>query len=208
MKEKEVKAKIDIENAQTINRNLTDKTFITEKPEDMKVILWGKEFCNGAEWRDFWEAVKEKNEENKTLQQQLAEKEKEIEELKCYNNQYEVWRKLQNEQIEKLRTELETYRPTKLKGNGQCVCSVCGQINWTDFCSRYDGKIYCDECFSHIITRDDLLRHQVCEEIAQALNEYIDTHRWKFETPDGKPKIVYIPNFTIRDILRKVEKGE
>lgn len=52
------------------------------------------------------------------------------------------------------------------------------------------------------------IRHQVCEEIANQLDEYIDTHRWKWKTPDGKPKIVYIPNFTIREILSKIEKGE
>lgn len=51
-------------------------------------------------------------------------------------------------------------------------------------------------------------KHRICEEIGQLLNEYIDAHRWKWEAPDGKPKIVYIPNFTIREILRKIEKGE
>ena len=53
-----------------------------------------------------------------------------------------------------------------------------------------------------------LIRHQVCEEIRQALDEYINTYRWRWETPDGKPKIVHIPNFTIRAILREIEKGE
>ena len=106
------------------------------------------------------------------LKHQLAEKDKEIEELKTDNNQYKVWHKLQKEQIEKLKTELETYRPTKLKGNGQCVCSVCRQRNWTDWCIKYDGKIYCDKCFKQVKTRDDNIRHQVCEEIREYVNNY------------------------------------
>lgn len=62
-------------------------------------------------------------------------------------NWYKMWHKKFRKQIEDLTTELETYRPTKLSGNGQCKCSNCGKVSWTDFgFSRYNGQTLCDSC--------------------------------------------------------------
>ena len=69
----------------------------------------------------------DKNKELEKLKQQLAEKDKEFEELKEWQQWYEMWHKKFQKQIEDLTTELETYRPTKLHGNGQCECFKCKQ---------------------------------------------------------------------------------
>lgn len=110
----------------------------------------------------------------KYLEQQLAEKDKEIKNLQEKNNWLSMWHKKFQKEIEDLKTELETYRPTHLKGNGQCQCAICKQINWTDWCIKYDGKTYCDGCFKQVETRDDKLRHQVCDEIREKLKAHCD----------------------------------
>lgn len=37
------------------------------KPEDTKVIIWGYELCNGAEWQDFLDVVNKLGQENQVL---------------------------------------------------------------------------------------------------------------------------------------------
>ena len=37
------------------------------RPEDTKVIIWGYELCNGAEWQDFLDVVNKLGEENQAL---------------------------------------------------------------------------------------------------------------------------------------------
>ena len=64
---------------------------------------------------------------------------------------YKMWHKKFKKEIEDLTLELETYRPTKLHGNGQCKCSNCGTIHWTDWCSRYKGQTLCDKCLKEIM---------------------------------------------------------
>ena len=62
-----------------------------QKTKDMKVMIWDKELCNGAEWNDFLKCVEEKTEENNQLKQQLVEKEKELaymtKQAKKFNNE-------------------------------------------------------------------------------------------------------------------------
>lgn len=56
-------------------------------PEELKVVIWDKELCNGAEWNDFLKCVEEKSEENAELKKQLAITEKALElavEDKCF----------------------------------------------------------------------------------------------------------------------------
>ena len=113
--------------------------------------------------------------EIQSLKQQLAEKDKEIAELK---------------------TELETYRPTKLKGRRHYKCSHCEKELNADFCCKYEGKIFCNKCFRHIITRDDLLRHQICEEIRTAIRIEELKYIW-----EGDCKDIY-------EILDRIEQGE
>ena len=93
------------------------------------------------------------------LEAKLAEKDKEIEDLKEWQNWYSMWHKKFKKNIEELQTELETYRPTKLKGNGQCVCYGCEQKGefgrfWTDWCSKYKGHIYCDKCLKDLLEKE------------------------------------------------------
>ena len=134
------------------------------------------------------------------LKQQLAEKDKEIEDLKKDNNWYSMWHKKFQKEIEDLKTELETYRPTYLKGNGQCKCAICNQMNWTDWCIKYDGKTYCDECFKQVETRDDKLRHQVCEEIREFVYaNWKDIKKWWLV--NGKCE-------EFEEVLDQIEKGE
>ncbi len=90
---------------------------------------------------------------------QLEEKDKEIEDLKEWQDWYSMWHKKFQKQIEDLTTELETYRPTKLHGNGQCECFKCKQEGrqareWTDWCSRYKGHTYCDDCLKEVLKEE------------------------------------------------------
>lgn len=64
---------------------------------------------------------------------------------------YKMWHKKFQKEIKDLTTELETYRPTKLSGNGQCKCSNCGVVCWTDWFSRYKGQTLCDKCLKEIM---------------------------------------------------------
>ena len=73
---------IHAENNNKILSSNEVKLYVPPEPEKMKVIIWGKELCNMAEWNDFLKCVEEKTEENNQLKQQLAEKDKEIERLK------------------------------------------------------------------------------------------------------------------------------
>ena len=86
--------------------------------------------------------IKETEEETKKLQQDL--------------NWYKMWHNQFKKEIEELTTELETYRPTKLQGNGQCKCYRCKIIHWTDWCSKYKGHVYCDNCLNEILTNKEL----------------------------------------------------
>lgn len=83
---------------------------------------------------------------------QIEEQEKEINSLKESNQWYSIWHNKFQDKIKKLQEELETYRPTKLKGNGQCSCYNCEITNgfnrhWTDNCYKFKGQIYCAKCF-------------------------------------------------------------
>ena len=81
--------------------------------------------------------------------------EEEVKELKDWNSWYSMWHNKFKEQIKDLTTELETYRPTKLHGNGQCSCYNCEQtigfnVHWTDCCYRYKGHVYYYECLKSL----------------------------------------------------------
>ena len=73
---------IHAENNNKILSSNEVRLYVPPEPEKMKVIIWGKELCNGAEWYDFLKCVEEKTRENDKLKQQLAEKDKEIKRLK------------------------------------------------------------------------------------------------------------------------------
>ena len=79
---------IHAENNNKILSSNEVRLYVPPEPEKMKVIIWGKELCNGAEWYDFLKCVEEKTEENNQLKQQLAEKDKEIERLKVFEKAY------------------------------------------------------------------------------------------------------------------------
>ena len=79
------------------------------------------------------------------IQRQKAEIERLTEERENLN-WYKMWHNKFKKEIEDLTLELETYRPTKLSGNGQCKCSKCGVVSWTDWFSRYKGQTLCNDC--------------------------------------------------------------
>lgn len=61
--------------------------------EDYKVIIWGKELCNGAEWKDFLDVVNELGKEKTCLEAKLEEQPKQIiekirEKIVDYNIKY------------------------------------------------------------------------------------------------------------------------
>ena len=71
--------KVTIKNNRMFTTNAGLALQQRPKLEDMKVIIWDKELCNGAEWNDFLKAVEEKSQENKQLKEQLAIREKALE---------------------------------------------------------------------------------------------------------------------------------
>lgn len=80
-----------------------------------------------------------------------------IEELQRWIDWYKIWHKKFQKQIEELTTELETYRPTKLKGNGQTQCHKCKTISWTDFgFYHYKGQTLCDKCLKEIQAKENI----------------------------------------------------
>ena len=71
-----------------------------------------------------------------------------------------------------MTTELETYRPTKLSGHGQCKCSKCGHVCWTDWFSRYKGQTLCNSCLKELIEKDNKdYRKETAKEIFYKLKE-------------------------------------
>lgn len=72
---------IHAENNNKILSSNEVKLYVPPEPEKMKVIIWGKELCNGAEWYDFLKCVEEKTRENDQFKQQLVEKDEEIKKL-------------------------------------------------------------------------------------------------------------------------------
>lgn len=72
---------IHAENNNKILSSNEVKLYVPPEPEKMKVLIWGKELCNIAEWNDFLKCVEEKTRENDQLKRQLVEKDKEIKKL-------------------------------------------------------------------------------------------------------------------------------
>lgn len=64
---------IHAENNNKILSSNEVRLYVPPEPEKMKVIIWGKELCNIAEWNDFLKCVEEKTEENNQLKQQNEE---------------------------------------------------------------------------------------------------------------------------------------
>ena len=95
----------------------------------------------------------------KSLREQIEEKDNKIAELEKDIEWYKIWHNKFKKQIEDLTTELETYRPTKLHGNGQCSCYRCEQKvgfnrHWTDWCYSYKGHTYCSDCLREILKEE------------------------------------------------------
>ena len=72
---------IHAENNNKILSSNEVRLYVPPEPEKMKVIIWGKELCSGAEWYDFLKCVEDKTKEIDQLKQQLAEKQNTIDEI-------------------------------------------------------------------------------------------------------------------------------
>lgn len=82
---------------------------------------------------------------------------KTIVDLEDWKQWYSMWHNKFKKEIEELKTELETYRPTKLNGEGQTTCHKCKQINWTCFgFYHYKGQTLCDECLKEILAKESI----------------------------------------------------
>lgn len=85
---------------------------------------------------------------------------------------YKMWHKKFKKEIEDLTLELETYRPTKLHGNGQCKCSNCGNVSWTDFgFSRYKGQTLCDKCLKEVMRKEAKKEKELQAEVDKCWRE-------------------------------------
>ena len=129
--------------------------------------------------------LNEQDQQIDRLKQQLAEKDKEIEDLKKWQDWYSMWHENFKKQIEDLTTELETYRPTKLHGNGQCECYKCKQegkqpIHWTNWCNEYKGHIYCNDCLKEILKEEQSSQTQLAikelEKVKDTLKHFCNIH--------------------------------
>lgn len=61
-----------------------------------------------------------------------------------------------------------------MHGNGQCECYKCKQegrpaINWTDWCSKYKGHIYCDDCLKEILKEEQSEQIQFINEVFEKI---------------------------------------
>lgn len=96
------------------------------KLEDMKVKIGDKELCNGADWNDFLKAVEEKEQENKQLKEQLAEKDKEIERLKqCVMSREQVEAILKPKIADLTKRLTKKITPIIMK---ECSHQICDEI--------------------------------------------------------------------------------
>lgn len=95
------------------------------EPEKMKVLIWGKELCNMAEWNDFLKCIEEKTEENNQLKQQLAEKQNIIEEInKEIVQAVHDWKALcaeKDKEIEKLKFFEKAYYYNQLQASQEDI---------------------------------------------------------------------------------------
>ena len=82
---------------------------------------------------------------------------KHIKELQYWLDWYKMWHNKYQKQIEELATELETFRPTKLEGEGLTTCHKCKKISWTSFgFYHYKGQTLCDKCLKEILAKESI----------------------------------------------------
>lgn len=122
--------------------------------------------CNGI--------LKDYYAERQTCDEQKTEIERLTEELKNLD-WYKMWHNRHQTEINDLTLELETYRPTKLSGHGQCKCANCGSVSWTDWFSRYKGKTLCNECLKEIMTTEEKqVVKDTAKEILQGFDKWLN----------------------------------
>lgn len=145
------------------------------------------DYLTGKDYSDICELYKTaKNlKQIDQLKQQLDKKDKEIKDLKEWQDWYSMCHKQFQKQIEDLTTELETYRPTKLHGNGQCECYKCKiecrqPIHWADWCSKYKGHIYCDDCLKEVLKEEQTSQTQLAiqelEKVKDRIKHFCNIH--------------------------------
>jgi hypothetical protein len=140
-----------------------------DRGEDYK--MFDRDWMCGVFWAKIEGSIEYiidlENQRNK-LQKQVDELKDELKDL----DWYKMWHKKFKKEIDDLTLELETYRPTKLSGNGQCKCGVCGSVCWTDWFSRYKGKTLCNKCLKEIIaTEEKQAVKDTAKEICKAIHE-------------------------------------
>lgn len=212
--------KIKVVNKQTEKINQL-KQQLEEKDEQIKkrVMVYEKQFIEQTDEiyslrRQLAEKQNMIDEINKEFVQAVhdwktlcAEKDKEIEDLKKWKEWYSIWHENFKKQIEDLTTELETYRPTKLHGNGQCKCFNCNAINWTDWCSQYKGHIYCNKCLKDILKEEQTPQIQLAIQELEKVKELVkDKSAW--QSPFGLLKMQESDVEQIIDQKIKELKGE
>ena len=142
---------IHAENNNKILSSNEVRLYVPPEPEKMKVIIWGKELCNGAEWYDFLKCVEEKTRENDKLKQQLIEKEREIEDWKqktqtFLNRVSEQNYEIANNNLKQLAiTELEKVK-VKLKDRISMMKNeeysyLQKVVTWYDICDQINNQI-------------------------------------------------------------------
>lgn len=125
---------IHAENNNKILSSNEVRLYVPPEPEKMKVLIWGKELCNIAEWNDFLKCVEEKTRENDQLKQQLAEKDIRIEELEGqFAYECEC-----NMQLVDLQKQLEEKQNTIDEINKEFVQAV---HDWKTLCKKKDKEI-------------------------------------------------------------------
>jgi len=130
---------------------LRNKKIINELQSDLERV---------SEWnsRNIDECIKYKN-ENESLKNEIKNLKEELEFVqKDFDYHLSLIDKFES-QIVDLQKELETYRPMRLRGNGQCSCYNCEKTkgfnrHWTNTCSKYKGHVYCDICLNELLEKE------------------------------------------------------
>ena len=139
------KPKIEIEELMSnISYGLTGAHCISQ--EEIDTVMWLCEY--------YFYSLKENE-----LCKQIVAYEKEICHLENMNKWFKMWHEKFIIENAKLQDELETYRPTKLHGHGQCTCALCKEKGrnatyWTDCCYKYKGNILCSDCLKEILKNE------------------------------------------------------
>ena len=129
---------IHAENNNKILSSNEVRLYVPPEPEKMKVLIWGKELCNGAEWYDFLKCVEEKTKENDKLKQQLEQANEIINNPNTLIAQQQELIESLNKQLDERGKQLADKQNTIDEINKEFVQAV---HDWKALCAEKDKEL-------------------------------------------------------------------